>query len=204
MDQYLICSKKNNYRRECRDEQLCPSTRYLHKIFFNQCPFCGSMSYFYYDPGLFDKMSTIDKNNIITELVEQRKLRVTIMAKQLNSMLTVAQCRLYAHLVIEGLLVVLVKPEFTPDKFLHFNLHQVCEQELTRITILIKNRSPHTTTLFPLSLLHYNQTLDEQLIGFSSTEQPSKSYKSQIFEMNVILTFIIIFVCIMLNIYIFH
>lgn len=149
-------------------------------------------------------MSPPDKSNIVAELVEQRKLRVTTMAKQLNSMLTVAQCQLYAHLVGEGVLAVLVKPDYTPDKVILFNLHRICQQELLRLTILIKNRSPPTTTLFPLSLLRYNQTLDEQLFALASNKQPSKSDKSQLFQVNICIALIIIFISVMLNTYTAH
>ncbi|KAH9414718.1 hypothetical protein DERP_008558 [Dermatophagoides pteronyssinus] len=188
-----------DYFDSCR---ICPE-QYINWLPFNQCPFCGSIVYFIYDQNYFEKISyQSDALTLQYLLLRQKSLNIRTLSHQLQSLMDNNDCQLSIHLLAPGFITVLIRSKFESN-------HHICQKELSRLIIIIKNRSPIVQLKFPLSLLNYDEKIDEKIRSWYSTtiKQQQQWKKSKIFyidsgsitnSLNISLTFIFLNIILLL------
>lgn len=189
------------------DKKFCPTIvcpeQYINWLPFNQCPFCGSIAYFIYDQNYFEKISyQSDALTLQYLLLRQKSLNIRTLSHQLQSLMDNNDCQLSIHLLAPGFITVLIRSKFESN-------HHICQKELSRLIIIIKNRSPIVQLKFPLSLLNYDEKIDEKIRSWYSTtiKQQQQWKKSKIFyidsgsitnSLNISLTFIFLNIILLL------
>nr|XP_046914362.1 reversion-inducing cysteine-rich protein with Kazal motifs-like [Dermatophagoides farinae] len=164
VDYFDSCGSNNKIQEKfCPTITSCPE-QYIHWLPFNQCPFCGSVAYFIYDRNYFKKISyQSDALTIQYLLLRQKSLNIKTLSRQIQSLMDNNDCQLSIHLLAPGFVTVLIRSKFESNY-----QNDVCHKELLRLIIIIKNRSPIVQLKFPLSLLYYDETINEKIRLWSS------------------------------------
>lgn len=181
VDHFTACnsSKVNCAKMDCPDE-------YVNHLRFNQCPFCGSVAYFIYDRHYFDNINNqVDSEQIKRYLVENGVINIHTISKQLQDLVYVNHCRLYAYIFAPGYLTVMIDTKYDSDNKVLERRRHICRLELKRIKLIIRNKSPLTQISFPLSLLQYNEQIEWIL---SNTKRSISSNIPQLKVSNILLT----------------
>lgn len=104
-------------------------------------------------------------------LIERGQLTVKALSTLLRNIVSINNCDLFVHQLGEGLLVVLMRAQFNINQQVALHQQTICEVELKRIVMLVRNQSPAVQMLFPLSLLRYNETIAAKMGGLRLQEK---------------------------------
>lgn len=121
-----------------------------------------------YADDYFDNIAVNDQGQLWQVITTQRALSLTAVNQQFQSLLSVNECQLWVHLVVDGLVAVLVQPRFHSDHEYNTLLYSLCEQELARIVTLFNNKSPLVQLQFPLSLFRFDPKLNDQMMWMAN------------------------------------